>query len=592
MNRSTVRVGRRACGALVGLVAATVILGPALRPGYLLFYDMVFVPHLDFSARTLGIDGSVPRAVPSDLMVAVASQVVPGWVVQKLLLVLIFVGVGSGVAAFMTTRTGAVAAAVCAVWNPYVAERLAIGHWNFLLGYAALPFLIAAASDARQGRRSARFRLYLWTVLVALTGSTGALIGLFVTVAVLLVPHSDVADGLARRRLPEVGRATGVFVLSNAVWWFSSLFVVPVTTGDRSGVAAFGPRADTPLGVIGSLVTGGGIWNAGAWTPGRSSIVTTSAAVILVAVSVGYALRIRAWRRSPAYGGLGAAAAASLVAVGCTGFDLGQRILEALIGGVPGAGLLRDSQKFLAVWVLFVAVCAGLLAQKTLSAARSVGMQRFGALGLAGLVTVWPVIVLPGLAWGASGRWSAVDYPASFVQMRERVSVLPAGGVAVFPWAAYRRYGFNEDRVLLDPWQRLLERPVLASDDLPLTTGVVRGEDSKSAVVGDALRTGGDVRGALLQAGVRYVLVQTDQPVTPQSALPSAVGGSVISTSGNLRLLDLGAETAGSLVDSPIWAYSGLAGSASAVLLVSTIGSRLTADRYRRRRPRPALPSL
>lgn len=590
-NRSTVRVGRRACGALVGLVAAIVALGPALRPGYLLFYDMVFVPHLELSARTLGVDGSVPRAVPSDLMVAIASQVMPGWVVQKLLLVLIFVGVGYGVGALMTSRIGAVAAAVCATWNPYVAERLAIGHWNFLLGYAALPFLLAAASDVRQGKHSARFRLYLWTVLAAMTGSTGALIGLLVTVSVLLVPHSGIDDGAKRRRLPEVGRTVGMFVLANAVWWFPSLFLAPVTTGDRSGVAAFGPRADTPLGVFGSLVTGGGIWNAAAWTPGRASAVATVAAVILAVASVGYAFRMRFWRRSPGYAGLTVAGVASLVAVGCTGFAPGQRILEVLVGAVPGAGLLRDSQKFLAIWVLFTAVCAGLLVEGLLEVGRSVGVGRIGTLMLAGLVGLWPVVVLPGFAWGTSGRWSAVDYPASYQQMSERVAALPTGSVAVFPWTAYRRYAFDDGRVMLDPWQRLLDRTVLVSDDLPLSGGVVRGEDPRSAAVSAALRTGGDVRGALRQAGVGYVLVQADQPSTASTSLPSSVRGTVIATSENLTLveLDASAESRRPPAETPRWwSYAGLAGSVGAGALVLAMGSRAPA-RYRGRGGRTAL---
>ena len=57
-------------GSLVGTLVGLVVLGPALAPGYTLHYDLVFVPDLPLSARTLGTDGSVPRAVPNDLVVA------------------------------------------------------------------------------------------------------------------------------------------------------------------------------------------------------------------------------------------------------------------------------------------------------------------------------------------------------------------------------------------------------------------------------------------------------------------------------------------------------------------------------------------
>lgn len=576
-----VRVGRRACGALVGLCVAVVVLGPALRPGYLLFYDMVFVPHLDLSARTLGVDGSVPRAVPSDLVVAIASQVMPGWMVQKVLLILIFVGVGYGVGALMSTRIGATAAAVCATWNPYVAERLAIGHWNFLLGYAVLPFLVAAANDVRLGRASGRYRLGLGTVVTAMTGSTGALIGLLVTFAILVVPSRGGGCSTPIRRLPEIVRAVGIFVLANAVWWFPSLFLAPVTAGDKGGVTAFAARADTPLGPIASIVTGGGIWNAAVWTPGRASVVSSSAAVVVALVSVACAIAARSWKRSPGYAGLMLAGLTTLILVVVSALPVGQRVLEQVVDVVPGAGLLRDSQKFLAVWVLVVAVCAGLLSERVQSVGRAMGVGRIGATAVAAAAAMWPVAVLPGLAWAGGGQWSAVDYPASYLEMRERVRALPVGAVAVFPWTTYRRYGFNENRILLDPWQRLLGRKVLTSDDLPLASMTVRGEDPAARAVAAALESRGDVRRALMSAGVRFVLLQTDQPSTTSSALPSEVGGSVVAKTDDLTLTDLGTSMSQGPSGPRWWAYSGLVGSAAALVVVLVGGSGKALSRRR-----------
>ena len=58
--------------ALVGLGLGVLALGPGLRRGFLLSYDMVFVPRMPFSAALLGLTGGPPRAVPSDAAVAVA----------------------------------------------------------------------------------------------------------------------------------------------------------------------------------------------------------------------------------------------------------------------------------------------------------------------------------------------------------------------------------------------------------------------------------------------------------------------------------------------------------------------------------------
>ena len=52
---------------------------------------MVFVPRVPLGRELLGLGTSVARAVPSDLLVAVASRVVPAELVQKLILAGIFV---------------------------------------------------------------------------------------------------------------------------------------------------------------------------------------------------------------------------------------------------------------------------------------------------------------------------------------------------------------------------------------------------------------------------------------------------------------------------------------------------------------------
>ena len=53
-----------------GLVLGLLALGPGIGPGYLLSYDMVFVPRPQFTSALLGTSGVLPRAVPSDAVVA------------------------------------------------------------------------------------------------------------------------------------------------------------------------------------------------------------------------------------------------------------------------------------------------------------------------------------------------------------------------------------------------------------------------------------------------------------------------------------------------------------------------------------------
>ncbi|NHN54954.1 hypothetical protein G9U51_04030 [Calidifontibacter sp. DB0510] len=502
------RVTPGIAGGLTGLICGLLALGPALRPGYLLFYDMVFVPRLPLSARTLGIDGSVPRAVPNDLVVALASSLLPGWLVQKILLLAVFVLVGSGVGGMLRTRTGAVAAAVCAAWNPYVGERLAIGHWGFLLGYAVLPHLARATAAWAGDRRGGRARTARWTVLMALTGSTGAVFGLLVTACVLLA-------GAARwgRRLGRTAVALGFFLLANAVWWFPFLFLAPRESGDPAGVSAFMARADTPWGVVLSVLTGGGIWNRGVWFAERSGVVTSGLALLGVVAAVGALARSGRLREPLVRGVLVAGVIGAVLAFG-SALPGGRGLVTWIVREIPGGGLLRDSQKFAAPWMLAVALGAGMLAEVVRRAGRRLQAAPAAVALAVAVAALWPVATLPGLAWGAGGKWRAVDYPPAYRQIAEVIAAQPQGSVAVFPWTLYRRYAWDHRVVVLDPWQRLVDRDVLVNDDLPLSDRVVRGESTRARAVGDALRSGDPVP-VLRREGVTLVLVQTDQPAQP-----------------------------------------------------------------------------
>ena len=122
----------------VGL--AVLLLGPALAPGFVLSYDMVWVPHLAMRTQLLGAGSGYPRAVPSDAVVSVLDHVVPGMVLQKLVLLGALLLVGQGVLRLVgPSLTARLVAVSVAVWNPFVAERLWIGHWPILLCWAVLP---------------------------------------------------------------------------------------------------------------------------------------------------------------------------------------------------------------------------------------------------------------------------------------------------------------------------------------------------------------------------------------------------------------------------------------------------------------------
>ncbi len=490
---------RRASGLALGLGLGILALGPGLRRGFLLSYDMVFVPREPLSATMFGMAGGPPRAVPSDAVMAAASRVVPADIAQKLVLLSIFVLACSGVAALLARQhwLPRLAAGVFYAWNPFVAERLIIGQWALLLGYAGLPWVLRAVirDPAASWRGAGRLGLAL---VPAAVGGFAAM-----AVSALVVVPVTVLAARPRRPASATIAALTVLVAASLPWLIPSL-LRPVYAAP-SGVAEFAARADTPFGSIGSLLMLGGIWNAqtvptaygGAWSAPWLALVAVAVAGYVV-----LAVRQRRWP------GLGVAAVAGLAIASLGVTAPGRALLRAAIGLWPGFAVLRDGQQFVAPLALAEAVGLGLAVTWAMRdrprpagpSARGSGAARPGPL-------------LPGLAWGAAGRLRPAWYPASWLAAARVIDQSRApGDVLLLPWAAYRRPAWNGGAAMLDPWPRLLARPVIWNDGVRVGEVQLTPEDRRARRLDGVIRSPGPLTAALAAAGVRFVIVDAGGP--------------------------------------------------------------------------------
>ncbi|MDH2427901.1 hypothetical protein [Sphaerisporangium sp. TRM90804] len=336
-------------GVLLGVLA----LGPALAPGFVLAYDMVFVPEPALSATSFGLTGTLPRAVPSDALVTALTAVLPGDLVQKLVLLGIFALACSGAAALLEREAAPVrlAAAVFYTWNPFVAERLLIGQWALLLGYAGLPWAVRAALAARERRLR---RAWVAAFLPAAAGGFMAMI--LTALTVLSVAALSAQPG----RVRALRRTAVACVVLSLPWLVPSLLRGPGVPGDGAGVAAFAARADSPLGPYSSLMSLSGIWNAEV-VPGGYDAPLPAVLHLLVAVAAVAAFALT--RGLPGRRGLAVAACAgfAVAALGIT--EPGRAALRGLIGLWPGFAVLRDAQQYVAPLVLLQALGVAALAR-------------------------------------------------------------------------------------------------------------------------------------------------------------------------------------------------------------------------------------
>jgi hypothetical protein len=475
-------------------------MAPLLARGYVLSYDMVFVPRLELTRNLLGLDISVARAVPGDLLVALASRLVPADLVQKLILLGVVVAAGTGAARLTPTHRPAARAAAAALyaWNPFVYERLVMGHWGLLIAYATLPFVARAGIDLRVGAPGAVRRLVLTLAIAAAASPPGGLIAAAVALCATAAPPWS-----ARRTLARVGVVVGVALAVNAPWWVPSVLRPGGVPVRAEGAAAFASRPDGPLGTVGSLVGLGGIWNAFAVPPGVGSWPWVGGFAVVLAVA-GAGLPAL-WRRLPAGAATGLLLAAGLGLLLAAAYAIpGLRsLVDLVVVHLPGGGLVRDAQKFVAPLALVEAVTFGLGVERLVPALP----PRWGRAAAAGLVAA-PVLLLPALAWGAAGRLAAVPYPEAFAEARTAMAADPVpGAVLVLPWHLYLGFPWNGDRVVLDPAQRWFTRRAVGNDDLELAGTTVPGEDPYGARLGPVVAGAGPLVPALPGEGIRYVLV-------------------------------------------------------------------------------------
>ncbi|WP_309630769.1 hypothetical protein [Nocardioides zeae] len=517
-----VRRGRLLDGGLdvLAVVAAVLLLGPALAPGVVLSYDMVWVHDLAVTAAGWGWTPGVPRAVPSDQVVALLDEVVPGALLQKVVLLGALVGGGAGAHRLLRGTPGPLGvpvralAAVLVVWNPFTVERLLLGHWPLLLAAAVLPWSLLAGRRLAGGGSLPRW----WPPLVAL-GSLSASAGLLTALGSLLL-----VGGVGRARRRTWGWIGAVLVAANAPWVVAGALAGGTTlaTPDAARTAAevFAARGPDgiPTGV--ALLGLGGVWNAQT-VPASLTGPRAWAWALLVLVALA-ALAVRAARapgehrerREPVLLLVGAG-----IAVGAP--LLGQLLpgLVALVSArVPGGGVLRDGSRLVALALPAVVVGLGALpevlarrrhAEPGGARGEARGPRAWAVVGAGVAGALLPVALLPDALGGAGGALRAVAPPTSYAEARDLLADGGAGATVLsLPFSAYRAPAWNHGRPVLDPLPRALGAVrVVASDELVVGGRPVAGESPLTAEVLAALSrpTPAERTEALCGLGVTHV---------------------------------------------------------------------------------------
>lgn len=527
--------------AVIGVVVTAPLLAGLARPGFPLLRDWVATPRPPLSDAALGLGESAARAVPQDVAMVWATRALDGlglpvWPLTGLLTAVFCVWLAMAAGA-LTRRVVPGARArgaagivlrlpvvVAAVWNPFVVERLLQGHWSLLAGVAAALTMPLVLARARPRVAAASVAV----VVAGLTPTGWVLAVVSGAVSLACAPGERSSQSGSRFRRGWAALTLMVVAALTALPWLLATLLAggggPSSgTGPgmaagvgATGVEAFAARAETGIGTLGSVVALGGIWNSSAVPLSRETWWAAAALVLLLVVWAIAAPSMWRARRDPLVQATVPLALVTWLLVALAATGPGLAALDAIVSAVPGAGLVRDTQKFVALALPATVVAFGFATRALATWLRPAGavLANAGAALAITAVAVASVPDAPAVLWNAL---RPVTYGPGWAEVNQIIAG-QQGDVLVLPAGSFRSTTLWADGApVLDPAPRLLDARVLVSGELVVgspgatgTTGdqdrhTVSGEGDRARAATLALLRGEDPR-VLADLGVRWVL--------------------------------------------------------------------------------------
>lgn len=484
------------------------VLFPLLLPGYVLTLDLVFTPHIQWP-------GSVTSEFPLRAVLWGVNQLLPGDIVEKLVLFAILFCSGVGAYRLITSlkvdaypngswRLGAYVAGVFYMINPFTYSRFMAGQWMVLLGYALLPFFVRVLFAFIE-KPSYKKAVTLGVIAAAVMAVSIHFSGMIVVVSVIAWV---LADKHRMKSLRYISLSIATTIVLTSYWW------IPMVVGKSDlGAAvagfngadfdAFATSGGGAFGPIGAVLRLQGFWVEARgfyllpqdWVPAWGLVFLAFWALVTVGA-------VRFWRVKPLV------VRFAICSIGLGTIVAATPVIRWSSQWLPFVAGYREPHKFAALIALGYAVLAAFGA---IAVAQSVKKGWSRIIIWAVLISL-PIILTPTMLWGFGGQLQPRQYPSEW----QTANVFLKRGIAagektlVLPWHQYSEYHFT-DRIIANPAELFFEVPTVISDDpeFKQVSPTVPNDDNRR--IEAALHAKTDLFDVLKRQNIRFIVLLKDQ---------------------------------------------------------------------------------
>ena len=550
----TLQLASYAWVALLTLLIAS----PWLPPGYVFGTDFAGPRHFSFPTFP-------DSTAPLELVLAVASVVLPSDLVGKLLIFAILAGAGSAAvhavpSSAFTPR--AVAAAIYVI-NPFVYDRVAYGQLTVLAGYAALPWV--ALRLRRLFEKPTMTNAALLAVAFAVIAALD--VHMAIVAALLTTTIATAYIAITARTLRHFLEIAGSLLAATLLAVASSLYwIVPLLVGKgeealtlanigSADLEFFSTAPDPRLGLLPNVLGLYGFWaeRTDRFTSMKDFVpqwpLVLGALLGLACVGAVMAATRSARLQRPdlrpwVIGILAATLMAVVLEIGVSDphtAPLARWLFQAV---APYRGM-RDASKWGAVLALAYSQLGalGAIALHDIVRARVVrlNMQDVAVGTLVAVLMALPLYYGNGLLYGMHGQVRPSTYPSGWYEVDHALTSDPKPGRAVFlPWHGYLLLSFvrNANRVVASPAPQFFSTPLVASRDVEIPGIAPPTNDPDQAAISALVVKGGgaDWGTQLASRQFKYVILAREADYARYSYLDTQPGLTLVGDYGSIRL--------------------------------------------------------